>query len=94
MLIKMKRNEKLADVNSAEVENMQAYGWEIVDHEPQAAQNEVPSLSDLVDDRALDGLSSIGVSTVADFLAADRDDLIALPYVTAKTIRKVHEACA
>ena len=52
-------------------------------------------MRDLVDDRALSHLEREGVSNCYDFLVLadkDIDTLLALPYVTARTVEKVREA--
>lgn len=87
---------KRFDVPESEVANFK--GWQRA--EPIAAtpdrtqrHSRTPhSLADLVDDRAMPALADIGVTDVESFVLvadADEESLIALPYVTAKTIAKV-----
>jgi len=97
--VTMTRDSMTADVHPDEVANWVPFGWVIAGNTAPAASLEPgpahPDLADLVDDRALEPLADIGVHTVYDFLAAIDDDeeaIIALPYITARSIRKVRKA--
>lgn len=51
-----------------------------------------PSLVDFVDNRAIPYLAEIGVVTVAQFLNASRADLLAVKYITDKSVDKSVES--
>ena len=90
MTIKMVRSSDghLADVHPDEVANWSTCGWTVCEA-PEIKQDVKPSLADLVDDRALSGLAEIGVETVEDFLMVDDADLVAVKYVSQRTVDKI-----
>ena len=97
--IKMQRSDKLADVHPDMITAWERDGWTrcnaIAVAEPKQSdetQADEATLADLIDNRALEPLAGLGITTVEEFRAAaneDPDALIALSYVTANTIEKV-----
>ena len=70
-----------------QIDAMRALGWEA-----EGDRKEPEGLAALVDDRALPALKELGIETVEQFLAFDREKLTAVKYITAKVIAKVEEA--
>jgi len=97
-LIKMQRNDKLADVHPDMIKDYQKVGWthcntvaQAKPAKPEETQADEVTLADLVDDRALKYLAEVDIFTVEDFRAADPEFLIKnVKYVTANTIKKVN----
>lgn len=102
MTIRMRRDDKYADVHPDEVKNWSSYGWSTVEQPSKNGATEamvqpapsvpLPDLASLVDDRALPGLESIGVSTTQELIAkyhADPKAVLAVAYMTNRTIAKV-----
>ena len=79
-------------VNASDRDELLRSGWSDSSNEEEADDEDGPvsavssHIRDLFDDRSLQRLAALGVFTVADLRAADRRDLLDIPYINAQRL--------
>ena len=74
-------------VNASDRDELLRSGWSDPDADEGGHVSAVSShIRDLFDDRSLQRLAALGVFTVADLRAADRRDLLDIPYINAQRL--------
>ena len=71
-------------VNASDRDELLRSGWSDGEDAPVSAVSS--HIRDLFDDRSLQRLAALGVFTVADLRAADRDALLDIPYINAQRL--------